>query len=184
MRALLAPGFAADATADLLWNRAHGEAKRVADVAAYVRQRGWAAQVTAAAEGGRANAPKLTEDAAMLMVDEALRLAGSAQACTRDEVRLGLRASHQSADRRRGLGRRHPQLDRHPLARADHLIGVAICQPEDFEIGTTEESMPYLRLGVSRLYGPRKGALSRYATYVTGGGRLFNDTRQGEEQEK
>ncbi|TAM74552.1 hypothetical protein EPN44_10990 [bacterium] len=88
MRALFASGSAADAIADLLWNRAHGVSKRVADVAAYVRQGGWAAQVTAAAEGGRANAPRLSEDAAMLMVDEALRLAGSAQACTRDDIRL------------------------------------------------------------------------------------------------
>ncbi|MDE2573526.1 MAG: hypothetical protein KGM44_13510 [bacterium] len=88
MRPLFAPGFASDALADLLWNRAHGESKRVADVAALVRQAGWSAQLTAAAEGGPANAPHFTEDAAMIAVDQCLRSAGSAQACTRSEVRL------------------------------------------------------------------------------------------------
>jgi len=88
MRRLFVPGFAADVVGDLLWDRAHGESKRVADVAAYVRQAGWSAQRTAGEEGGPADAPRLNEDAAMLMVDEALRKAGSAQACTREEVRL------------------------------------------------------------------------------------------------
>ncbi|HVA37289.1 MAG TPA: hypothetical protein VNJ51_06725 [Candidatus Dormibacteraeota bacterium] len=88
MRALFAPGFAADALGDLVWNRLHGERKRLADVAAYVRAAGWQAQVTAAEEGGPANAPRLTVDAAMLLVDAALRDAGSTQACKKEEVHL------------------------------------------------------------------------------------------------
>lgn len=67
----------------------HGERKRLAGVAAYVRSAGWHGQVTAAHEGEPADAPHLTEDAATLLVDATLRDAGSTQACTRDEVRLG-----------------------------------------------------------------------------------------------
>ena len=88
MRALFAPGFAADSLSDLLWDCFHGERKRLTDIALYVRQAGWNAQKTAAEEGGPANAPLLTEDAAMLLVDAALRNAGSTQACTRGDVRL------------------------------------------------------------------------------------------------
>jgi len=83
---ILVPGYASDVLGDLLWERNHGEAKRVATVAALIQSEAWKAQVTAAKQGGRANAPDATVDAAMLLVDEALQNAGSTQACTRDEV--------------------------------------------------------------------------------------------------
>ncbi len=86
VRQILKPGFACDLLSDLLWERTHGERKRIAVVAHLIRQEGWNAQVTAAQQGGPANAPLLTVDAAMLLVDAALRAAGSVQACTRDQV--------------------------------------------------------------------------------------------------
>ncbi len=86
IRQLLKPGFACDLLSDLLWERTHGVRKRIAVVAHLVRQEGWKAQVTATQQGGPANAPLLTLDAAMLLVDAALRAAGSVQACTREEV--------------------------------------------------------------------------------------------------
>jgi hypothetical protein len=85
-KTLFAPGYACDLIADLLWSRTHGEAKRVADVAEILKREGWKAQTIAAQQGGPANAPHLTIDAAMLVVDEALRAAGSTIACTRAEV--------------------------------------------------------------------------------------------------
>jgi hypothetical protein len=83
---LLVPGYASDSIAALLWDRRHGTAKRVATVAALIVQQGWNAQKTAAAQGGAQNAPRVTVDAAMLLVDEALQAAGSTQACTKEEV--------------------------------------------------------------------------------------------------
>ncbi|MBV9718345.1 MAG: hypothetical protein JOZ77_03440 [Candidatus Eremiobacteraeota bacterium] len=83
---ILQAGYASDTIADLLWDRRHGSAKRVATVAALVAKEGWKAQRTAAEQGGPQNAPLLTTDAAMLLVDAALRNAGSTQACTKEEV--------------------------------------------------------------------------------------------------
>lgn len=87
VKALLEPGYAGDLIGDLLWTRRHGEAKRVKTVAAIIEREGWKAQITAAEQGGPTTAPRLTIDAAMLLVDASLRAAGSTQACTRDEVR-------------------------------------------------------------------------------------------------
>lgn len=86
VKRVLEPGFACDVIFDVLWNRKHGEPKHVAATALLVQREGWKAQLTAASEGGSATAPRLTVDAAMLVVDEALRAAGSTQACTREEV--------------------------------------------------------------------------------------------------
>ena len=108
IRAILdEPGFAMEKIGDLVWERRHGRVKRVATVAALIQRAGWAAQVTAAEQrapsvspseveeplpapkNGHARspeAPRLTVDAAMLLVDQALRDAGSTQACTREEV--------------------------------------------------------------------------------------------------
>ncbi len=83
---ILQPGYAGDTIADLLWERRHGDAKRVATVAALIAKEGWNAQRIAAEQGGPQNAPRLTVDAAMLLVDAALRNAGSSQACTKEEV--------------------------------------------------------------------------------------------------
>jgi len=86
VQALLEPGYASDLIGDLLWTRRHGEAKHVNTVAAIIAREGWKAQITAAEQGGPNTAPRLTIDAAMLLVDASLRQAGSTQACTREEA--------------------------------------------------------------------------------------------------
>lgn len=86
IKAIMKPGYAADTIADLLWERRHGRYKRVATVAALVAQEGWNSQRIAAQQGGPQNAPRITADAAMLLVDQALQNAGSTQACTKDDV--------------------------------------------------------------------------------------------------
>lgn len=85
IRPLLAPGFAEDRVADALWERTHGRAKRIAVIAETIAAAGWDAQLGAA--GDKANAPRLTEDAAMLLVDTRLRATGAHVECSRDDVR-------------------------------------------------------------------------------------------------
>ena len=86
VKSVIEPGYASDLIGDLVWERRHGASKRIATVAGLIAQEGWRAQVTAAEQGGAAHAPRLTVDAAMFMVDAALRATGSAQACTREDV--------------------------------------------------------------------------------------------------
>ena len=89
VKGVIAPGYTSDLIGDLVWERRHGAAKRVSMVAEIIAREGWRAQVTAAEQGGPANAPRLTVDAAMLLVDAALRASGSVQACTRAEIDAG-----------------------------------------------------------------------------------------------
>ncbi|MBC5800276.1 MAG: hypothetical protein GIX03_09890 [Candidatus Eremiobacteraeota bacterium] len=86
MRTLFAPGIVADRLDDLLWMRDHGESKRVAVVAGAIVDAGYAAQSAVAVHGTPHNAPTLTADAAMLLVDERLASAGVSDACTREQV--------------------------------------------------------------------------------------------------
>jgi hypothetical protein len=86
VKRVLVPGYACDVMSDLLWERRHGIAKRVATIAYLIEREGWSVQRTAAEQGGAAEAPSLTVDAAMMLVDAALKAAGSSQACARVEV--------------------------------------------------------------------------------------------------
>lgn len=88
MLTLLKPGFVADVIDTLLWNRVHGETKRLQLVCRYLCEGGWAAQAAAAKQGPPQNAPLLTIDAAMLLVDQRLADEGSDASCTREEVQL------------------------------------------------------------------------------------------------
>jgi len=110
VRAVLEPGFAMDKVGDLVWERRHGRVKRLATIAYLIQKAGWASQVAAAAEFtvvppepqpltdgdapintvqrprlGR-NAPHITVDAAMLLVDQALRDLGKTQSCSREDA--------------------------------------------------------------------------------------------------
>lgn len=87
MRVLFAPGVVADHLTDLLWQRAHGEAKRVRVVCDAIRAAGWEAQKTAVTFDEPDQAPLITEDAALLLVDEHLKEAGAHLPATRAEVR-------------------------------------------------------------------------------------------------
>ena len=90
VRGVLQPGFASEPIGDLVWERRHGRAKRVAVVAELIHREGWASQCTAAEQADRGDAPRLTVDAAMLLVDATLKVAGSTEACTREEVDAAL----------------------------------------------------------------------------------------------
>jgi hypothetical protein len=82
-----APGHAADAIADILWERAHGRRKRIAVLCGLIMERAWAAQMTLAGNVLPADAPALTEDALLLLVDDELGRQGVAGGTNRAEVR-------------------------------------------------------------------------------------------------
>ena len=88
LRTLFEPGFALDRLSDLLWERDHGEAKRVAVVCDVLLEAGRREQLTAAHAADPASAPRIDEDAAMMLVDQVVvGEEGSQRACTRDEIR-------------------------------------------------------------------------------------------------
>ena len=64
---LFGPGRASNALDDIEWERRHGRAKRVRTIANVLMEEGWKAQVLAAKESPREEAPLLTEDAAMML---------------------------------------------------------------------------------------------------------------------
>ncbi len=86
LRPCFEPGYAADALTDLQWNRTHGRAKRVRVISELLVQAGLALQTDAARTGPAAEAPHLTLDTAIALVDQRLAQLGSAHACTRDDV--------------------------------------------------------------------------------------------------
>ena len=88
MRAIFVPGFAAERIEALLWERDHGARKRLAVVCEILASAGWRNQRTAATSGDPTDAPRIDEDAAMMLVDERLLgNEGSLRPCTRAEVR-------------------------------------------------------------------------------------------------
>ncbi len=89
-RALFAPGFVTERLTDLVWSRSHGEEKRELVVRQILRREGYAAQCTLIGEVTAADAPVLSLDAAMLLVESALRRAGAKSGATREEVRAAM----------------------------------------------------------------------------------------------
>jgi hypothetical protein len=83
MRPLFAPGFAADALADVLWEHEHGHAKRVAVIAEMLQRVGLREQRLVARPS---DAPRLTVEAAILCVNEALADVGSDARCEQADV--------------------------------------------------------------------------------------------------
>jgi hypothetical protein len=101
LRALFAPGPAADRVGDLLWAREHGVRKRLAVICDAIRETAWAAQVEAAVYNRPGDAPLFTEDSAMLVVDDWLRQHDSYVPVTRDEFRWHLPISRTRVSLRR-----------------------------------------------------------------------------------
>jgi hypothetical protein len=87
LRPALAPGFASDFLGGVLWERRHGAAKRVAVATELLWRIGWEQQ---GALIGAADVPHLTEDAAMLLVDQALRAANSTASADRTTIRAAI----------------------------------------------------------------------------------------------
>lgn len=89
LEAAFAPGAVAqEVLPDVVWARDHGQKKRVRIIAEIVRNTGWTTQCAAAQANTPGDAPVLTEDAAMLLVDQELAAKGAHVNCTREEVRL------------------------------------------------------------------------------------------------
>lgn len=91
MLPMFQPGVVAgDVLQDIIWERNHGKTKRVRIIAEILHASAWATQCVAVETGPPANAPVLTEDAAILLVDQELISRGSHVSCTRDELRLAI----------------------------------------------------------------------------------------------
>ena len=88
IKALFAPGFASDAVDDLIWERYHGRAKRVRLIADAIVRTGLTTQQ--AYHGDPSQAPRITEDVAMVLVDQDLAAQGSSATCSRTEVRAAI----------------------------------------------------------------------------------------------
>jgi hypothetical protein len=89
-RALFAPGFVYDRLGELEWDRTHGEEKRAAIVRQILRREGYTAQSTIVGHVAASDAPVLTLDAAMLLVETALTHAGATVCATREEVHAAM----------------------------------------------------------------------------------------------
>jgi hypothetical protein len=87
LRAVLVPGLGADHLVDVLWERRHGAAKRVAVATELLWRIGWEQQGALAAA---TDPPHLTEDAAMLLVDQALRETSPSASVDRATVRAAI----------------------------------------------------------------------------------------------
>jgi len=85
---LFAPGFASDALDDLQWERRHGRAKRVRLIAESLLRTGWTTQ--SAYRGAPEESPRITEDVAMVLVDQDLAAQGSSATCSREDVRAAI----------------------------------------------------------------------------------------------
>jgi hypothetical protein len=70
-----------------MWERGHGRAKRVRPIANVLLEERWKAQVLAAKESPHEEAPLLTEDAAMMLVDGWLAKQGAQTGCSREDIR-------------------------------------------------------------------------------------------------
>lgn len=86
MRALFAPGYAADPLDDMAWAQIHGPAKRLRVVASLLIEIGLAQQKMAHDLGDPASSPLLTRDVALSLIDERLTESGSTNGVTRDEI--------------------------------------------------------------------------------------------------
>ena len=87
LRAVLVPGLVADHFVDILWTRRHGAAKRVAVATELLWRIGWEQQRALA---GSTDPPHLTEDAAMLLVDQALRESNPGASVDRPTIRAAI----------------------------------------------------------------------------------------------
>ncbi len=86
MRTLFEPGIVEDKLRDLQWEREHGIGKRIAVLCDILRQEGWAVQESSVAFDAPSDAPRLTEESALLLADAHLRNLGSHVPCRRDEI--------------------------------------------------------------------------------------------------
>ena len=85
-RDLFAAGIVEDRLADLAWDHEHGEEKRLAVIASVLHTTAWNAQKALVGRVDATDAPALTVDAALMLVDTALQQANATGGATRAEV--------------------------------------------------------------------------------------------------
>jgi Restriction endonuclease len=89
-RDLFATGPVTDRMDDLAWDRAHGAEKRLAVIGALLHRAAWAAQCEVVRQVAPADAPVVTLDSALLIVDAALAAANATGGATRAEVETAM----------------------------------------------------------------------------------------------
>jgi hypothetical protein len=89
-RDLFTTGAVADRLEDLAWDRAHGAEKRLAVIADLLHRTAWAAQCEVVRQVKPADAPVVTLDSALLIVDAALAAAKATGGATRAEVETAM----------------------------------------------------------------------------------------------
>jgi hypothetical protein len=97
-RELFKPGFVRERLADLEWSRSHGEEKRAFVVREILAREGYAAQCTMVGQVPPTESPVLSLDAAMLLVETALRRTGASAGATREEVQAAMNDLTRSRD--------------------------------------------------------------------------------------
>jgi hypothetical protein len=89
-RDLFAAGIVEDRLTDLAWDREHGEEKRLAVIASVLHTTAWSAQKALVGRVDVADAPALTVDAALMLIDTALQEAKATGGATRAEVETAI----------------------------------------------------------------------------------------------
>ena len=89
-RELFAPGLVHDDLAALAWKRIHGTEKRGLIIRQILRREGYATQSSLVGHVARDQAPVLSLDAAMLLVESELQKAGIGDMATRDEIQVAM----------------------------------------------------------------------------------------------
>ncbi|MEA2719105.1 MAG: hypothetical protein QOJ39_969, partial [Candidatus Eremiobacteraeota bacterium] len=89
-RDLFAAGVVEDRLADLAWSREHGAQKRLAVIAKLLHETAWNAQKALVGRVEARDAPALTVDAALMLVDTALQQAKATGGATRAEVETAI----------------------------------------------------------------------------------------------
>jgi hypothetical protein len=87
LRNILVPGIAADYIGNILWARRHGAAKRIAVTTEVLWRIGWEQQRSLV---GAIDVPHITEDAAMLLVDQALHATHPSASVDRETIRSAI----------------------------------------------------------------------------------------------
>jgi hypothetical protein len=89
-RQLFQGGPVHDRLRDLIWNRTHGAEKRAIVIRTILQREAYAAQRDIAGQVPWNEAPVLTPDLAMVLVEGALRKAGTSGAASREEIRSAM----------------------------------------------------------------------------------------------
>ena len=89
-RELFAAGIVEDRLTDLAWSREHGREKRLAVIASLLHETAWNAQKALVGRVEAADAPALTVDAALMLVDTALQQANATGGASRAEVETAI----------------------------------------------------------------------------------------------